>query len=267
MITPQEIRNATFESNFRGYKPEDVDKFLEKVAQEVEALQAEQSTYNQKLKILAGKIEEYRDQEETLKLALINAQRMGESIIKEAKQKAETIIREANIRAEDRERAADEEVARSKSELKQMRQEIGHFKANVLNLYKQHIESLSLLAAFEEPVERGAQSVPVQTYQAPVEEVPVEPEVSEVAVPEVQEVPEEAVEVEEVAPLLVDSPDVEIEMPVTPEKEPRRFNLGPLVGEEMDTSEFDFSVENTETQAGDELPSVFDGFKGISFED
>lgn len=266
MITPQEIRNATFESNFRGYKPEDVDKFLEKIAQEVEALQAEQSTYNQKLKILAGKIEEYRDQEETLKLALINAQRMGESIIKEAKQKAETIIREANIRSEDRERAADEEVTRSKSELKQMRQEIGHFKANVLNLYKQHIESLSLLAAFEEPVDRSAQPVPVQTYQAPVEEAPAEPEQPKEVVPEVKEAPKE-VELEEVAPLLVDSPEVEIEMPAASEKEPRRFNLGPLVGEEMDTAEFDFSVENTETQAGDELPSVFDGFKGISFDD
>lgn len=42
--------------------------------------------------ILAEKVDQYRNDEETLKTALLNAQRMGESVIHEARQKAETII-------------------------------------------------------------------------------------------------------------------------------------------------------------------------------
>lgn len=49
--------------------------------------------------ILAEKVDQYRDDEETLKTALLNAQRMGESVIHEARQKAETIIYDANSKA------------------------------------------------------------------------------------------------------------------------------------------------------------------------
>ena len=48
------------------------------------------------MQILAQRIEGYRADEDTLKTALLNAQRLGENVIHEAKQKAEGILREAS---------------------------------------------------------------------------------------------------------------------------------------------------------------------------
>lgn len=48
---------------------------------------------------------------------MINAQRLGENVIREAKQKAAEIIRAANIKSEDREQHARDEVELAKQEL------------------------------------------------------------------------------------------------------------------------------------------------------
>ena len=114
MISPQEIRTVTFDKAVRGYRTEDVDAFLQQVAEQMEQLTAEKEDKEQKLYILAQKIEEYRKDEDNLKTALLNAQRMGENVIKEAKQKAESILREAGIKAEDITRAATEQVQEEK---------------------------------------------------------------------------------------------------------------------------------------------------------
>ena len=116
MISPQDIRTVTFEKAMRGYRPEDVDAFLQQTAQDVETLTSEKAELQQKLYILAQKIEDYRKDEDNLKTALLNAQRMGENVIREAKQKAEGILRQARISAEDITRQATDEVQEEKLE-------------------------------------------------------------------------------------------------------------------------------------------------------
>ena len=48
--------------------------------------------------MLAQRIDQYRAEEDTLRTTMINAQRLGENVIREAKQKAAEIIRTANIK-------------------------------------------------------------------------------------------------------------------------------------------------------------------------
>ncbi len=105
-----------------------------------------------KMYILAEKVEEYRGQEDTLTTALINAQRMGETVVKEAKQKAENMIREATGHAELLRQRAEQEIERERGTLEKLTAEVTRFKATILNLYKQHIESLS---AMDPPVIRA----------------------------------------------------------------------------------------------------------------
>lgn len=153
MISPQEIRTVTFDKIMRGYRPEDVDSFLQQVAQDMDRLVADNAEKDKKLYILAEKIEEYRKDEDNLKTALLNAQRMGENVIREAKQKAEAILREASIRADTLTRVANEQVDEQKDELVRLKAEIVRFKNDVLGMYKQHIELLSELPDDEnEPV-------------------------------------------------------------------------------------------------------------------
>ena len=180
MLTPQDVRAAQFEKNIRGYRTEEVDRFLDKVeeqlkqdedqAEELRRQIAELTAENQRLH---KEMESYEADGDMLKSALINAQRMGENVIREANQKAEEIIHRANLRGDDIIRDANEllqkasdradEIINEANEKKlaqereydRVRLEVTRFKSDVLNLYRSHVESLSRLPEFqkEEPAE------------------------------------------------------------------------------------------------------------------
>ena len=149
-MNAEDIRNVTFDKVMRGYRPEEVDAYLDQAAAELERLQTEKADAEKKMYILAEKVEQYRNDEETLKTALLNAQRMGESVIHEARQKAETIIYDATSKASQAREEAVEKVAEEEMLLARLKAEVAHFKGEVLNLYKQHIESLSMIPGAEE---------------------------------------------------------------------------------------------------------------------
>lgn len=167
----EDIHNVTFDRVMRGYRPEEVDAYLDQVAAELERLQTEKADLEKKMYILAEKVDQYRNDEETLKTALLNAQRMGESVIHEARQKAETILYDATNKANQARDEALEKVAEEELLLSRLKAEVAHFKSDILNLYKQHIESLSLLHGEEKKKPNSQKN----------EEKPEEPAVEEKA--------------------------------------------------------------------------------------
>lgn len=261
MISPQEIRTVTFDKVMRGYRPEDVDALLQQLAQQMEQLQAEKESTEKKLYVLAQKVEEYRKDEDNLKTALLNAQRMGENVIKEAKQKAESILREAGIKAEDITRAALEQVNDEQLELERVKAEVAQFKNSVLSLYKQHIESLSTLPG-DEPEEAEEEELP-----APVE----------------QTEPEQTAPVEEPeAPAEADPFEQGFDVPEEPDDPISRFpDLSALYGapaaeepaqteeEEEPTRTFVPGASRAAAPQPETPPasSLFEGFEGIKFSD
>lgn len=178
MLTPQDVRSVQFDKNLRGYRTEDVDNFLDKVTaqleldvEQAETLKrqvAELQSENQRIK---HELEGYEADGNMLKSALINAQRMGENVIREANQKSDEILHRANLRADDIVREANEllqkanaradeivneameQKAAEEREYERIRLEVTRFKADVLNLYRAHVESLSRLPEYqkEEP--------------------------------------------------------------------------------------------------------------------
>ena len=92
MYTAAEIRNVEFTKNMGGYKAAEVDAFVDNCADTVEKLTAEKEELNKKLSILADKLVEYRRDEDSIRSALLSAQRMGDSIVREAKEQAEEIV-------------------------------------------------------------------------------------------------------------------------------------------------------------------------------
>lgn len=163
MFNADEIRQITFEKVVRGYRPEDVESFMEKIADEFEALAAEKQEIEGQLYILAERIEQYKTEEESIKATLISAQKLGESIIAESRQKAEAILKDANIRKNDILASAHEEFAMYEENLARIKKETSEFKINVLSMYKEHIESLSKVP--ELPKE------PANVVEEPVKEV------------------------------------------------------------------------------------------------
>lgn len=145
MMTVEQIRQKSFEKSMRGYRPEEVNAFLAQAAATVEQLLQEKEDSERKMRILAGEVEKYRAQEETIKSALLNAQRLGESVIHEAKQKGDRILREATGKAQLILTTAEEREREERENLRKLEAEVSGFKASVLALYQQHIEALSEL--------------------------------------------------------------------------------------------------------------------------
>lgn len=90
MLTPDKIKEKTFQTTGRGsYRADDVDSFLNEVSASYEQMFKENGDLIKKISILAKKVEEYRADEESLKLALLNAQKLADKIVAEAKETAE----------------------------------------------------------------------------------------------------------------------------------------------------------------------------------
>ena len=184
MLTPQDVHAVQFDKGFRGYRIEDVDHFLDKVEEQLRSDADEAARLRQQIEQLqnenqrlAKETEDFRADGEIMKSALINAQRIGENVIREANQKAEEIIHKANLRSDDIIRDANDllqkatdradEIVREASdqrmleerEYERVRLEVTRFKADVLNLYRSHVESLSRLPEYapDAPAEPAAE--------------------------------------------------------------------------------------------------------------
>lgn len=181
MIASEDVRRVTFERAMRGYRCEDVDDYLKQVADSIDALSAENEDLQKKLVVLAQRIDQYRAEEDTLRTTMINAQRLGENVIREAKQKAAEIIRTANIKSEDREQHARDEVELAKQELITLKKEADSFKKTLMGMYREHIEVLSKIPEYpgelaqEAAAEQKAQAAASYTQPEP-EPQPVQPE-------------------------------------------------------------------------------------------
>ncbi len=89
MLTPDKIKEKVFQTTGRGsYRSEDVDMFMHEVAASYEQMFKENGDLVRKISILAKKVEEYRADEESLKMALLNAQKLADRIVAEAKETA-----------------------------------------------------------------------------------------------------------------------------------------------------------------------------------
>ena len=99
MLTPDRIKEKTFQTTGRGsYRAEDVDGFLNEVAASYEQMYKENTDLIKKISILAKKVEEYRADEDSLKMALLNAQKLADKIVAEAKETAANEV--ASVKAE-----------------------------------------------------------------------------------------------------------------------------------------------------------------------
>lgn len=162
MMTPQDIREKTFEKAvFGGYDMGDVDDFMEQVATEITALQKENSVLKGKMKVLVDKIEEYRGGEEALRTAILSAQKMGNMIEKESREKSDRIVGDAEAEAERLKRQARDEVEQEKARLAEAKRSSVQFIESMNKLCHAQLEFLSRISGADF-VKNAPRSAPAQ---------------------------------------------------------------------------------------------------------
>jgi len=104
-LTPNEMRNQQFTSAMRGYNKAEVDSFRENAANALEEAKTQVLKLTNEQERLSSKYAELKNLEETIKTAVMEAQKNGEQIIRNARKEAELIIKEAK---QQRDRIIDE---------------------------------------------------------------------------------------------------------------------------------------------------------------
>ena len=93
MITPQQIDQISFSQTRHGYDMEQVDKILEPLTEDYVTLYKENALLKSKMRVLVGKLEEYRKNEAAARDAVESAKRSAEKVMQDAQAKAAQMLR------------------------------------------------------------------------------------------------------------------------------------------------------------------------------
>ena len=158
-LTPLDVRKkrGDFRKVFRGYDPDEVDTFLEVVAERMEVLVKENLRLEERVDRLQEQVESQEGRQEAVREALVTAQELRAEMREQARREAELLRREAESRVEsvlaDADRRLDER-REALEELERMR--------------------LRFLKSFRTLLERELDAVEVEEGRAPLEDTALE---------------------------------------------------------------------------------------------
>jgi len=143
-ITPMDIEQQEFSKSFRGYNEEEVDDFLDKIVKDYEELINENVRLNEEIERMQEKLKEFSQIEETLRSALLNAQKSAAEMKEKVEDEAKIIIEKAEMEAKVLKQQVFQREDLAKNEIDNLRRYKFNFKEkfkSMLNLYLKMIES------------------------------------------------------------------------------------------------------------------------------
>lgn len=99
-LTPLDIQQQRFKTRFRGFDIQEVDFFLDQMADAFESLLKQNENLKEEFRRLQLEIQGYKNREDAFKRALLNSQRVIEQMKENAQKSAELIVAEAEVKAE-----------------------------------------------------------------------------------------------------------------------------------------------------------------------
>ena len=120
MFTPQQIEQISFgKQTFGGYDMQSVDEFLEPLTEDYVTLYKENALLKSKMRVLVTKLEEYRENEASMKDAIVNAQKTCDLMVKEAEEKCKMMLSDANLAALENTKNADALIAQENARVEE----------------------------------------------------------------------------------------------------------------------------------------------------
>ncbi|MEJ2539321.1 MAG: DivIVA domain-containing protein [Gemmatimonadota bacterium] len=155
-LTPLDVRKkrGDFGRGVRGYNPQEVDGFLELVAERLEELVKENMTLRERAERLSEQVHAQTGREQAVQQALVTAQQLREEIQTNAQKEAELVVQQARARGREV-LAAAERQAVERTE----------------GLHELELRRLRFLASYRQFLERELDHVSVEEGKELVSEV------------------------------------------------------------------------------------------------
>ena len=173
MLTPQEVSEHAFaKASFGGYNMAMVDEFLDLLTVDYTNLYNENAVLKSKMKVLADKVEEYRSTEESMRKALLTAQRLADDMVREAEAKKASLLQEAEADAQRRIEQLRQEIQTEEMRLAAAQKATGDYVAKVRAMHQQGLAQLDSLADLVPPAppKTGLETDPVSVAAMEIED-------------------------------------------------------------------------------------------------
>ena len=168
MLTVDQIKNISFKkASIGGYRPDEVDEFIDEVTATVEELKKQNLDIIAKSEVLVNKIEEYRGKEDSISSAEENALKEAERIKEEAVKQAAEIIEKAKAEADEIIADANNRVIHEKEMIAKIEQEAADVRKKLTDAYQLQIDALKVLPKQKEvdAIKNGLdEEYPTETY-------------------------------------------------------------------------------------------------------
>ena len=142
-LTPLDIHHKEFRHSIRGYSEEEVDQFLDEVADEFERLFKESIDKAEKFETAEGQLREFQQQEQTIRNTMVAAQRSAEEIVAKSREEATTVLRDAEVKAKEIIHNALTQKQQVQTELVRIKQAEEEFRASFRQLLEGHVNQLT----------------------------------------------------------------------------------------------------------------------------
>ena len=187
MFTPQQIDQISFgRSTFGGYDMQQVDEFLEPLTEDYVTLYKENALLKSKMRVLVGKLEEYRKNEASMKDAVINAQKTCDKMVAEAEAKCARMLNNASAAAAAPVAApaapsvsSDAMVAAENARVQEARKAAAAKISELQDQLKTCIQALERIKDANAPVQAPAAAPAPKAAPAPVESADVADEIAQ----------------------------------------------------------------------------------------
>jgi len=158
MLRDSDIKNVSFRKAFvGGYKPEDVDAFVDNVQASFEQLLCENNNLMMTIHKMEQELRKFYNEESSIRTVIRDLKNVTDKSIFEAEDQARNIISKANKTSEEMLSKARKEVSLAKREVsiqeeisKNLKNESAKLKENLESIYAQHMRFLNQLPSIVE---------------------------------------------------------------------------------------------------------------------
>jgi cell division initiation protein len=154
-VTPLEIRQQQFPLRFRGLDPQEVDKFLELVASDMEDLVRENARLRDGLARKDQELQRMQQGEDELKKALMAIQQIREEWVGRAEKQAEQVVIESELKAKQLQAEAERRVEALRHDIQELKRQRHQLVSDVRHILEEHLRAIvTIEEENEEPVDR-----------------------------------------------------------------------------------------------------------------
>ena len=146
MIAPHELKNKVFNKSVRGYNCSEVDEYIEFLLEQYTELYKENSDVKNELHMTKVKYSELHSDEDAIRAVIVKAQKLGETIVQQAKNEAAAIIEGAKEKCQSKIDETEKAINESQKEIEKLKDTAEKYRAK---LYEQYLEHISMLKAMD----------------------------------------------------------------------------------------------------------------------